>query len=62
MEAAGLHLHRHVVERRQGAEVLGEAEQLERGGRHEIAFNTAAELATAPNTPPCISTIFNAAL
>ena len=28
---------------------------------HAIASITAVELATAPNTPPCISTIFSAA-
>src|SRR5690242_1537627 len=73
VERALLHPHRHIVERRQGAEALGEAHQLERrcafvrrerrgaDGVHATASITAAELATAPNTPPCISTILSAA-
>ena len=66
MEGTSTDLHRDVVERRHGAEALGKADQLERRGRahaptRAIASITAAELATAPNTPPCISTIFSAA-
>ena len=62
MEGAGFDLHRHVVERGHRAEALGKADQLEgRRGRHASAFRTAAEWATAPKTPPCISTIFKAA-
>ena len=61
MEGAGLDLHRDVVECRHRAESLGEADQLEGRRGHVSTFRIAAELATAPNTPPCISTIFSAA-
>src|SRR5258708_25968268 len=72
MEGAGLDAHRDIVERRQCAEVLAEADQFQRrrtlvgnmdgaDHAHDIASITAVELATAPNTPPCISTIFSAA-
>src|SRR5882724_7727194 len=72
MKGARLDRHRDVVERGQPAEPLGKADQVERrralvrrqvrgADRHAIALRRACELATAPNTPPCISTILSAA-
>jgi len=73
MHGAGRDGERHLVEGGEAAEALGElvGGQCECAGRrrqrarqelgHASASMSAPELATAPNTPPCIVTIFSAA-
>src|SRR5258707_4603349 len=72
VEGAGLDADRDIVERGQRAEMLGKADQLQRrrtlvgnmdgaDHTHDMASMMAAELPTAPNTPPCISTLLSAA-
>ena len=77
VEAARGDAQRHAVEGGEGAEAFGEVDHLQPGGRagrsvggRRFGFGgerahrpatTAALVATAPNTPPCISTMLTAA-
>src|SRR5687768_12966997 len=71
MHGAGRDPHRHVIECGEAAKALGQLIGFQRHGAggdghdrvrdHAIASSTAAEAACAPNTPPCIVIIFNAA-
>src|SRR6478609_3880791 len=61
MERTGGDLDRDIVERRELAEALGHADRFDperclpvRRCTHASASTNSLELATAPNTPPCI--------
>ena len=67
----GAHLQLDIVERQEVAEAHGHGDGVDAEGAcgrwyladdhgHEMAPMKSAELATAPNTPPCILIIFSA--
>ncbi len=71
MERAGPHLQLDIVERQEIAEAHGHGDGVDAEGAcgrryladdhgHDTAPMKSAELATAPNTPPCILIIFSA--